>query len=73
MKAQMARITYKVELQPGEKLSLPEAMIESVGPGCWTITVQAAEDADEAIRGHSAFLRSYAPADEGLYDDYQRR
>ena len=73
MKARMARITYKVELQPGEKLSLPEALIESVGAGRWTITVQPADDTHEAIRDHSAFLSSYSPADEGLYDDCQRR
>lgn len=73
MKARMARIMCKVELQPGEKLSLPEALIESIGAGSWTIIVQSADDTDEAIRNHSAFLGSYSPADEGLYDDCQRR
>ncbi len=73
MKAQLERLTYKVELRPSEKLSLPEAMIQSVGQGRWTITVQPTDDIDEPVRDHSAFLGSYSPDDEGLYDDCQSR
>jgi hypothetical protein len=29
----------------------------------------AADEGQAAIRNHSAFLNSYAPQDEGLYDD----
>ncbi|NER39152.1 MAG: hypothetical protein F6J93_35235 [Oscillatoria sp. SIO1A7] len=29
-----------------------------------------AESTPRAIRNHNAFLNSYAPEDEGLYDDY---
>ncbi len=29
------------------------------------------ESEPEKIRDHTAFLNSYAPEDEGLYDDYQ--
>ncbi len=71
MKAQLSRMTFDIELQPGERLSLPAAMIESVGEGRWTITIQPADDFDEAVRDHSAFLNSYSPDDEGLYDDCQ--
>ena len=73
MKAQLKRMTYKVELLAGEKLSLPEALIQSVGQGRWTITVQPADDIDESVRDHSGFLGSYSPYDEGLYDDCQSR
>ena len=73
MQAQLERLTYKIELGHGEKLTLPSALIESVGEGCWTITVQPAVSAAEPTRDHSAFLDSYSPADEGLYDDCQRR
>ena len=73
MQAQLERLTYKIELGRGEKLSLPAALIDSVGEGCWTITVQPAGSADEPTRDHRAFLDSYSPADEGLYDDCQCR
>jgi hypothetical protein len=59
-----------VELQPGEKLTLPESMAKIVGPGSWRILVQPIE---EPVRDHSAFLSGYAPEDEGLYDDYPAR
>lgn len=63
-------LTYEIELQPGEKLSLPPALIESVGPGRWVVTVQPAEKIETAhVRRHDAFLNGYAPEDEGLYDD----
>jgi hypothetical protein len=68
MKAQPVELTYEVELGPGERLSLPRALIESVGPGRWVITVQFLP-ARSQTRDHLAFLRSYGPKDEGLYDD----
>ena len=61
-------LTYEVELGPGEKLSLPDNLVGSVGPGRWLITVQSLV-AGTARRDHKAFLRSYGPEDEGLYDD----
>ena len=69
MQAQLERLTYKIELGHGEKLSLPAALIDSVGEGCWTITIQSSESIAEPPRDHIAFLNSYSPADEGLYDD----
>lgn len=62
------QLTCEVEVKPGEKLSLPPSL-SAVGPGRWLITVEPAN----AVRRHSAFLNSYAPEDEGLYDDYPTR
>ncbi len=73
MKAQLARMTFNIELQSGEKLTLPAEMIASVGEGRWTITVQPADDSDQSIRNHNSFLGSYSPDDEGLYDDCHPR
>jgi hypothetical protein len=61
------RLEVEVELQPGEKLTLPEALVDGVGPGRWLITVAPAEGA--TVRGHDAFLSGYTAEDEGLYDD----
>jgi hypothetical protein len=33
------------------------------------ITAPATDKSQTAVRDHSAFLNSYAPEDEGLYDD----
>ena len=73
MKAQLARMTFNIELQSGEKLTFPPEMIASVGEGRWTITVQPADDSEQLIRNHSAFLSSYSPEDEGLYEDCHLR
>ena len=64
MKDHLIQMTYDVELKPGEKLALPQGIVESVGPGHWTITVQPT-----AVCVHSEFLSGYEPADEGLYDN----
>ena len=61
-------LTYEVELGPGEKLTLPRSLADAVGPGRWIITVQPLP-AGSPVREHSAFLRSFGPEDEGLYDD----
>ena len=72
MKSNLINLTYEISLQPGEKLSLPESLIESVGEGRWLITIEPFTGANPLapIRNHNAFLNSYAPEDEGLYDDY---
>ena len=72
MHHQPLELTYEIELNPGEKLILPAALVDSVGPGRWMITVQPLPPAS-ALRDHSAFLRGYAPEDEGLYDDCATR
>lgn len=71
MKSSVVSLTYEIELQPGEKLILPPSLIESIGAGRWIITVQPATSATQAVPayGDSAFLDSYVPEDEGLYDD----
>ena len=64
MKNSLANPTYEIELEPDERLTLPESLIAHLGAGRWLITI---------FRSHSAFLNSYAPQDEGLYDDYPPR
>ena len=75
MQAKLAEITYDVELQPGEALSLPKDVAEILGPGHWLISIRPADRANHSgpIRDHAAFLNSYVPEDEGLYDDYSAR
>ena len=75
MRSELINLTYQIELQPGEKLTLPESLVDYVGPGRWIITVQPLTVAARPglIRSHSAFLNSYAPEDEGLYDDHPPR
>lgn len=72
MHSKLTELTFDIQLQPGEPLSLPKDAGEIVGPGHWVVSIRPAEDAAEPdfIRDHSAFLNSYAPEDEGLYDDY---
>ncbi len=69
------KLSFEVELQPGEKLCLPESIVSSIGPGHWVITVEPLDrhPAPATLRDHSAFLSSYVPEDEGLYDDYPAR
>jgi len=70
MKNSPVNLTYEIELEPGEKLTLPASLIDQVGVGRWLITIQPLA---APIRSHSAFLSSYAPEDEGLYDEYPRK
>ncbi len=70
MKSELRELSCEVELGVGETLALPESLARGVGPGRWLITVQPAGKARKTSRrDHSAFLRSYAPEDEGLYDN----
>ncbi len=62
-------LAYEIELQPGERLSLPPALLDSIGPGRWIITIQPVE-IGSGIRDHRAFLSGYASGDEDLYDDF---
>jgi len=68
MKSNVVSLTYEIELQPGEELSLPESLVKSLGAGRWLITVRPLSA--RSVRDHNAFLESYAPEDEGLYDDH---
>jgi hypothetical protein len=64
MKTNVVNLTYEIELQPGEELTLPESLVKSLGAGRWTITVRPLPA--PRVRDHNAFLDSYAPEDEGL-------
>lgn len=70
MKNSLVNLTYEVELEPDERLTLPESLIAHLGAGRWLITMH---HLPTPTRSHSAFLNSYAPEDEGLYDDYPAR
>ncbi len=50
-------------LRPLTPLGLQEHQVVS-------ISISTTSDQAEPVRDHSAFLNSYAPEDEGLYDDY---
>ena len=70
MKDTLVTLTYEIELEPGEKLVLPEALSDSIGAGRWLITVRPLRTpSSPSSRVHGAFLSSYAVEDEGLYDD----
>jgi hypothetical protein len=71
----LAEFTFDVELKPGEVLSLPKDATDIVGPGHWLISIRPADQTPQRgpIRDHSAFLKGFAPEDEGLYDDYSSR
>jgi hypothetical protein len=66
MKNQLLNLTFEVEIRAGEKLSIPDTLIEGIGEGKWLITIQP----NLSTRSHNSFLNSYSPEDEGLYDDY---
>jgi hypothetical protein len=68
MRVEAIELTFEVELGPGEQLTLPRSLVESVGPGRWVITLQSLPTGSPT-RDHAAFLRGYGPEDEGLYDE----
>jgi hypothetical protein len=71
MQTKVTEITYDVELRPGEALTLPADAAAIIGPGRWRVSITSGENGlnKESVRDHSAFLNSYVPEDEGLYDD----
>jgi hypothetical protein len=70
MDSDFTEITFEVRLQPGEPLRLSEDAAAIVGPGHWLVSIRPADSASGPIRDHTAFLNSFSPEDEGLYDDY---
>jgi len=72
MPEELLQVACEVEIKPGERLTLPPALVERVGAGRWIVTVQSAAGT-QSVRLHDAFLHGYAPEDEGLYDDYPSR
>ncbi|NJP08606.1 MAG: hypothetical protein HC866_03310 [Leptolyngbyaceae cyanobacterium RU_5_1] len=74
MNTKLVNLTYEVELQQGEKLSLPDSIATRIGAGRWLIIIKpVSESFIEPVRSHDAFLNGYAPEDEGLYDDCTAR
>jgi hypothetical protein len=71
MRSQPVNLTYEIDLQPGEMLNLPPELTASIGAGRWLVTIQPVPSLP-VTRNHHAFLNSYAPEDEGIYDDYTR-
>ncbi|NEQ76603.1 MAG: hypothetical protein F6K24_34385 [Okeania sp. SIO2D1] len=67
MKNELINLTCEIQLAPGEKLILPESLLETVGAGRWRITIQPVKAETEEIitRNHETFLKSYSPEDEG--------
>jgi hypothetical protein len=71
MESTLVNLSCEVVVPPGEQLRLPDSWLAGVGPGRWLITVQALPgiSGTPVLRDHRAFLNSYGPEDEGLYDD----
>jgi hypothetical protein len=72
METKLAEIIYDIHLLPGELLRLPDDAAQILGPGHWQVCIRP-KNTDTSIRDHAAFLNSYGPDDEGLYDDYSAR
>lgn len=56
MKRELIKLTYEIELQPGEQLNLPASLLENVGAGRWVITIEQEPTAYTNTRSHDAFL-----------------
>jgi hypothetical protein len=71
MQSKFAELVYDIRLLPGETLRLPEEAAGILGPGHWLVSIRSLDDnSHEPVRDHTAFLNSYSPEDDGLYDDY---
>jgi hypothetical protein len=68
MKNQLLKLAFEVEIEEGEQLNLPSSVVQGIGKGKWVITIQPKTLVSDRL--HYSFLKSYAPEDEGLYDDY---
>jgi hypothetical protein len=67
MKSELVKLAFTVEIDDGEKLTIPDSISQDIGKGKWLITIQP--NLIESIRTHDAFLNSYSLEDERLYDD----
>ena len=68
MKNELVKLVFTVEIEEGEKLTIPDSIGKDIGKGKWLITIQP--NSIDSVRTHNAFLNGYFPEDEGLYDDY---
>jgi hypothetical protein len=75
MNPQRVNLCCEIELQTGEKLALPDEIIDRIGAGRWLVPIVPIVDPanPSTTRYHDAFLNSYTSEDEGLYDDYSAR
>lgn len=64
MKSQESYLSFEVQLGEGQKLDLPESIIKKLDEGKWLARIQPSS----SIPDRDAFLKGYAPEDEGLYD-----
>ena len=67
MKSELVKLAFTVEIEEGEKLTIPDSIGQDIGKGKWLITIQP--NSISSVRTHNAFLNAYDPEDEGLYDD----
>jgi hypothetical protein len=67
MTNKLVAVEYEIEIEVGEPIALPPEIANRVGSGRWLVTFRPLDPL--SVRGHGAFLNSYAPEDEGLYDD----
>ena len=68
MKSELVKLAFTVEIEEGEKLTIPDSIGLDIGKGKWLITIQP--NSINPVRTHNAFLNAYSPEDQGLYDDY---
>ena len=68
MKSELIKLAFTVEIEEGEKLTIPDSIGQDIGKGKWLITIQP--NSIGSVRAHNAFLNAYASEDEWLYDDY---
>ncbi len=54
-------------LRPLSPVPLTEHQVVSIAISAPS---EQASSTEQSVRDHAAFLNSYAPGDEGLYDDY---
>ncbi|RCJ26131.1 hypothetical protein A6770_26720 [Nostoc minutum NIES-26] len=73
MNAELIKLIYEVEPQSGEKLNLPEPILESINTKRSVITIEQKAEEPENTRSHDSFLNAYVPEDEELYEDYPNR
>ncbi|PSO98928.1 MAG: hypothetical protein BRC48_00800 [Cyanobacteria bacterium QS_9_48_30] len=60
MKSEPLKLTYRVELQSGKKLTLPASLVENFGSGDGLITIEQVSPKTSSgnLRSHDAFLNS---------------
>ncbi|QSJ16008.1 hypothetical protein JYQ62_30200 [Nostoc sp. UHCC 0702] len=73
MNSQLIQLIYEIDLQPEEKLHLPESIVESGTTGRGVITIEQKAEEPENTLSRDGFWNGYPPEDEGLYEDYPNR